>query len=89
MFLHLGSDVVVSRKDVIAIFDLDGTSISKKTREFLDISQKKGIVVDVSKFDLPKSFILCQNKKDVYLYISPLSASTILKRANDKSFSTI
>lgn len=86
MFLHLGSDVVVSLKEVIAIFDLEGTSISKRTREFLDFSQKKGIVVDVSKYDLPKSYILCEKNKNIYLYISPLSASTIYKRANDRSY---
>ena len=86
MFLHLGSDVVVSLKEVIAIFDLEGTSISKRTREFLDASQKKGIVVDVSKYDLPKSYILCQKNKNIYLYISPLSAATIYKRAHDKSY---
>lgn len=86
MFLHLGSDVVVSLKEVIAIFDLEGTSISKRTREFLDASQKKGIVIDVSKYDLPKSYILCKKNKNVYLYISPLSAATIYKRANDKSY---
>ena len=86
MFLHLGSDVVVSLKEVIAIFDLDETSISKRTREFLDSSQKKGIVIDVSKYDLPKSYILCEKNNNTYLYISPLSAQTLYKRANDKNY---
>lgn len=82
MFLHLGSDVCVLLKEIVAIFDLENTSMSKKTREFLEISQKSGIVVDVSKYDLPKSYILCKNKDKTRLYISPLSAATILKRAN-------
>lgn len=82
MFLHLGSDVCVSLKEIVAIFDLENTSISKRTREFLNESQKKGIVVDVSRYDLPKSYILCDEKGKKKLYISPLSASTILKRAN-------
>ena len=34
MYLHLGSDVVVSQSEIIAIFDLDTTSISKITRDF-------------------------------------------------------
>lgn len=86
MFLHLGSDVVVSLKEVIAIFDLDETSISKRTREFLEASQKKGIVIDVSKYDLPKSYILCKKNNNTYLYISPLSAQTLYKRAHDKNY---
>lgn len=86
MFLHLGSDVVISLNEVIAIFDLDSTSMSKRTREFLDLSQKKGIVIDVSKYDLPKSYILCERNKKIYLYISPLSATTIYKRANESIF---
>ena len=84
MFVHLGSDVVVSLNDIIAIFDLESTSMSKRTREFLDLSQKSGIVVDVSKYDLPKSYILCEKNKQIYLYISPLSASTVYKRASEK-----
>ena len=86
MFLHLGSDVVVSLKEVIAIFDLDETSISKRTREFLDSSQKKGIGIDVSKYDLPNSYILCEKNNNTYLYIWPLSAHTLYKRAHDKNY---
>ena len=55
MYLHLGSDVVVSQSEVIAILDLDTTSVSKITRQFLDSTQKGGRVVEVSKGDLPKS----------------------------------
>ena len=42
MFLHLGGDTVVSMKDVIAIFDLENTSISKITREFLHVAEEEG-----------------------------------------------
>ncbi len=84
MYLHLGMDVVVRQKEVIAILDLDTTSVSKNTREFLNTAQKRGNVIDVSKNDLPKSYVLCGNKNDFRLYISPLSAQTIYKRAASK-----
>ena len=58
MYLHLGMDVVVRQKEVIAILDLDTTSVSKNTREFLNTAQKRGNVIDVSKNDLPKSYVL-------------------------------
>lgn len=63
MYLHLGEDVVVSFADVIGVFDLDNTSVSAITRDFLARAQKTpGMVINVS-FGLPKSFILCQEKK--------------------------
>ena len=37
MFLHLGGDVVVSRKDVIMILDTQ-TLTSPATREFIEIA---------------------------------------------------
>ena len=35
MYLHLGQSVVVPFRDVIGIFDLDTTTDSRITREFL------------------------------------------------------
>lgn len=81
MYLHLGSDVVVSQSEIIAILDLDTTSVSKITRQFLDTTQKGGKVVAVSESDLPKSYVLCGKKDDFLIYISPLSAQTLYKRA--------
>ena len=79
MYLHLGSDVVVSGNDVIAIFDLDTASIAKETRKFLEKAQKDGRVVDVSE-DLPRSFVVVGDKKDFKLYVSPISSQTLMKR---------
>lgn len=82
MFLHLGGDTVVSLKDVIAIFDLDVTSISKLTREFLHVAEEEGFVINVSE-DLPKSYVLAETNSESRVYISPISAATLLKRANN------
>ena len=35
MFLHLGSDISVKTKNIIAIMDLETSSVSKITKEFL------------------------------------------------------
>ena len=86
MYLHLGSDVVVSYKDIIAAFDLETTSISKITRQFLDMAQKSGRVTDVSISDLPKSYVLCSDGKDFKIYVSPISAQTLYKRAKENKF---
>lgn len=76
MYLHLGQDTVIKTDEILGIFDLDNTSVSKWTREYLNLSEREKRVVYVS-FDLPKSFILTKDKK---VYISPLSPSTLIKR---------
>ena len=73
MFLHLGSDVVVNSKDVIAILDLDVTSTSKITREFLRVAEDEGFVVNVSD-DLPKSFVIAEIDKESRVFVSPISS---------------
>ncbi len=80
MFLHLGSDVVVNMADVIAILDLDVTSTSKITREFLAVAEDEGFVVNVSE-DLPKSFVITEIDKKSRVFVSPISTATLLKRA--------
>lgn len=82
MYLHLGGDVVVNIKDVIAIMDLDVTTVSKITREFLTVAEEEGFVINVSD-DLPKSYILTERENESRLYISPISSATLLKRANN------
>ena len=48
MYLHLGSDVVILKKSIIGIFDLDTTTISKHTKNYLAKAEKEGRVIAVS-----------------------------------------
>ena len=81
MFLHLGENTVISTENLVGIFDMDNTTVSKITRDYLTKMQKENKVVNVS-YELPKSFILCRDKKtkEEILYISPISTQTLLKR---------
>ena len=80
MFLHLGENTVITTDEIIGIFDLDNTTVSKITRDFLSGMQKEKKIINVS-YDLPKSFVLCRNKeKENVIYISPISTQTLLKR---------
>lgn len=83
MFLHLGQDTVVRFSDIIGIFDMDTTTVQKNSRIFLNKAEKKGEVVNVS-FELPKSFILCNEKGKNKVYISQISSSTLQKRSELK-----
>jgi len=82
MYLHLGNDILVLTKDVIGIFDIENSTISKATKNFLASSEKAGRVINVST-ELPKSFIICKEKKSetVSIYISQISPTTLRKRA--------
>lgn len=79
MYLHLGSDTVVKINDIIGIFDIDKTTVSKITKEFLNSRNKDYEVFYVSP-ELPKSFILCSEKGKNKLYISQLAPQTLRKR---------
>ena len=41
MYIHLGGEYVVKEDEVIGIFDLENTTISKHTRSFLEKSEKR------------------------------------------------
>ena len=66
--------------DIIGIFDLENTSISKRTRDFLNKAEKEGRVFTKT-YDLPRTFVIAgKNFKDAKIYISQISSQTLLKR---------
>ena len=86
MYLHLGQSVVVRQKDVIGIFDLDNTTSSFRTRQFLEQAEREGRMVTVTD-DLPKSFVVCQEPNgNAVIYLSQLSSATLRGRAENNSF---
>ena len=68
MYLHLGQETVIMQDDIIGIFDLDNTTVSKATRDYLAVAEKNKQVINVS-FELPKTFILTNNKENVTKFI--------------------
>lgn len=80
MYIYLGGDYVVKEEEVIGIFDLDTSTVSKHTRQFLSTKEKQKKVIYTS-FELPKSFILASKGKDEKVYISQISSQTLEKRS--------
>ena len=68
MYLHLGQDTVVRDCDIIGIFDLDITTQSIRTRNYLNTAEKRGEV-------------RYGQRADQRVYISQLSTATLLKRS--------
>ncbi len=87
MFIYLGNDVVAKNSDIIGVFDIDNTTVSKDTRNMLSNAEKNGRVVTIT-YDLPRSFVITSKKKrkkkasdDVHtVYLSQISSYTLKKR---------
>lgn len=77
MVLHLGADVIVPLKDVIAIFDLKYAN-SAINKQFLQTMTEEEMIYDVSDGH-PKSFVLT----DKTVYLSAISSLTLKKRADN------
>ncbi len=78
MYLPIGNDMAVRERSVIGIFDMDNTSTSKRTREFLAKAEKAGGIVPCD--ELPKSYVLTVEYGMTKVYLSALSAATLEKR---------
>jgi len=78
MYLSIGNDMAVRESSIIGIFDLDNTTTSKRTREFLENAEKDGLVVPCD--DLPKAFILTDEYSLQRVFLTALSSSTLEKR---------
>ena len=63
MYLHLGNETIIRTKDIIGIFDLDSTTVSKRSRDYLTKAEKRKEAVTVS-YELPKSFVVCAKKNE-------------------------
>ena len=85
MYLHLGVDTVVKTDSILAVCDLDNTSSSHITREYLRAAEEAHRVVNVAE-DLPKSFVVCSEGGRTRVYLSQLNTATLLKRAENISF---
>lgn len=85
MFLHLGGDVVVKSKTIVAIMDLETSSVSKITREFLKKATQNENVININTFELPKSYVICEEKGKITVFVSPISSRTLNKRADSKN----
>ena len=73
MYVHIGENKVLRKKDILFIFDMDSTTVSVHTRNYLNKAQRENRVITVG-LDLPKSFIVTQDNK---IYLSPFNSTTI------------
>ena len=78
MYLSIGNDMAVREKSIIGIFDMDNTSTSHRTRDFLSRAEKEGEIIPCD--DLPKSYILTVEYGFRRVYLTPYAPATLEKR---------
>lgn len=77
--LHIGAGYLINTAQIVGIFDLDKTTYGPRTREFLAKAEKSGRVISAG-YELPKSFVVCNEEGNTTVYLSQLAVSTLQKR---------
>ncbi len=75
MYIHIGGDYALPVSEIVGIMDIENTSTSAVTREFLRKKEQEGKVINTAP-DLPKSFVVTKTN----VYITPVTAATLEKR---------
>ena len=80
MYLHLGQDYIVPLQNVVAVFDMDTATVSKRTQALLGRLQEEGRIIELYE-DLPRAAVLCENALGETLYLTQLSPQALQRRA--------
>jgi hypothetical protein len=82
MYLYLGKNTSVRISSIVAVFDLDTSSHSQQTRNYLYEAERAGLTVDLCD-DLPKSFVICDEDGKNIVYLCQLASATLQKRLSE------
>lgn len=85
MFLHIGNGKSVIKKNIIGIFDLDTSTVSKTGKDFINKKEKEGLV-EYEDFDLPRSFLLVEEDKKYKVKLSRISTAGLKVRAEEEIY---
>ncbi len=78
MYLDIGKNFAVRDRSIIGIFDLDNTSTSPRTKEFLNHAEQEGQVAPCD--GLPNAFVLTFEYAEPKIWLTEYSTSTLEKR---------
>ena len=83
MYLHIGNGKSVKKKDIIGIFDLDTSTVTKTGKDFINKHERRG-EVEYDDDDLPRSFVLVEENKKYKIKLSRISSKGLTARINEK-----
>ena len=79
MYLHIGNGESIKTEDIVGIFDLDTATVSRITKKYISSKEKEG-KVEYTDFDLPRTFIVCADKKGEKVKLSRISSVGLIQR---------
>ena len=79
MYLHIGNGKNIKKRKIIGIFDMDSSTFSQITREFLAVAEKRKRT-EYSDNDIPKSFVLTQEGRYDRVIMSKISSAGLRSR---------
>ena len=85
MYLHIGNGKSVRKKDIIGIFDLDTSTVTKQGKSFINNMERSGLV-EYDDFDLPRSFVLFEGNGEYKVKLSRISAKGLKMRATERFY---
>ncbi len=78
MYLHIGKEKMINRKDIIFILDYKGLKENKIFNEFFENIKKENIK-DISENN-PKTIVITKEENAIKAYISNISSNTLANR---------
>lgn len=78
MFIHIGGDVIISLRDLVAIVDVASMEKGPFNAQSIQLWNERGCLQKVVP-DQANSWVITTNK----VYASPISAATLRKRAEE------
>lgn len=85
MYLHIGNGKSVKKKDIIGIFDLDTSTITKTGKDFINGYERTG-KVEYDDDDLPRSFVLVNENENYKIKLSRISSKGLMARACENNY---
>lgn len=85
MYLHIGNGECIKIRDIIGIFDLDTSTVSKITKKYISKKEKEKLV-EYTDFDLPRSFIVLKDKSGERVKLSRISSSGLRQRIETDNY---
>ena len=82
MYLHIGNGISVKKKNIIGIFDLDTSTVSKTGKNFINKMERAGLL-EYNDFDLPRSFVLLEEDGTSKVKLSRISVQGLKIRADE------
>jgi len=83
MYLHIGNGESIKKENIIGIFDLDTSTVSKTTKKYINKKQKEGLI-EYTDSDLPRAFILLVDKDGEKIKLSRISTSGLKQRIENE-----